>query len=326
MDGASGDVASGDATSGDATSGDSRVGDGGCAPGEAVAIATTCTPPATTLRLRDVVQTSYLTGGACPMGDNSRCVYVARPMDTATHPAVLVIHGGGFTGGGPGGELDVIGRLRDSGYVGVSVGYRLCTPTTGANAFPAGFSDVRCALRHVQANAAMYGIDPTRIAVLGSSAGAVLATMLAVAPESSALDDGTCPLTGPVPRVRATLAYYGGYDLSVSGDFSAAINDTLRQCGGTVPTAAISAVSAIDATDPPILMLHGTDDMSVSVRQSELGLAAFRAACVQSTLFEVPGAGHAFVPLDPMIAGASAADGLTATCTAMAFLQRTLGR
>ena len=54
----------------------------------------------------------------------------------------------------------------------ITVNYRLVPHVR----WPVGPQDVRCALAHVRANAAVYGIDPNRVAALGYSAGDVLST------------------------------------------------------------------------------------------------------------------------------------------------------
>ena len=66
------------------------------------------------------------------------------------------------------------------GYVGVTIDYRLVSvadaggPNEPALAAAATL-DAQQSVRYLKANAATYGVDPTRIAMLGNSAGGALA-------------------------------------------------------------------------------------------------------------------------------------------------------
>ena len=90
--------------------------------------------------------------------------------------AVLWIHGGGYVVGTPEFEAAGTGRLvRDLGVVAVSPDYRLAPE----HPFPAGLDDCMAALRWMLSNADELGIDPTRVAVVGASAGGGLAAAVA---------------------------------------------------------------------------------------------------------------------------------------------------
>ncbi len=95
-------------------------------------------------------------------------LYQPRKM-TAPAPAVLYVHGGGWTGGdkSDGAGLLFKEALVRRGYVMAAINYRLAPKYT----FPAQIEDVKCAVRHLRANAAKYNIDPERIGAIGGSAG-----------------------------------------------------------------------------------------------------------------------------------------------------------
>lgn len=112
-------------------------------------------------------------------------VYGAKPG--TSRPAVLHMHGGGFTGGSPAislGQLRPIANAID-GLI-VTVDYRLAPGTP----FPGSLEDNYAALLWLHRNAAELGVDRSRIAVLGESAGGGHAAMLAIA----ARDRGEVPL------------------------------------------------------------------------------------------------------------------------------------
>lgn len=105
-------------------------------------------------------------------------VRLYTPVGGVGHrPALLWIHGGGFTAGTPEQNEDLCLRIAaDLTCLVVSVDYRLAP----AHPFPAATEDCYAALRWLAATAADLGVDPRRIAVGGSSAGGGLAAAVAL--------------------------------------------------------------------------------------------------------------------------------------------------
>jgi acetyl esterase len=98
-----------------------------------------------------------------------------RPSEDACLPAVLYLHGGGFTVGSLDGVDDVCRLIATTAACAVfSVEYRLAPE----NPYPAALDDVRAGYSWLVAGAAALGIDAARIAVAGDSAGAGLAASL----------------------------------------------------------------------------------------------------------------------------------------------------
>jgi len=115
-----------------------------------------------------------------PAGDIPVRIY--RPSGETGLPVVVFYHGGGW----------VIGDLEShdhaaraiaskAGCVVVAVDYRLAPEAK----FPAAVEDAWAALEHVATNPDVYGIDPTRIAVAGDSAGGNLSAVVAVLAKDS---------------------------------------------------------------------------------------------------------------------------------------------
>jgi acetyl esterase len=108
--------------------------------------------------------------------DNKIDVQLLRPLgDRAVLPCVLYLHGGGFAYG----ELDGPSPMAadvcaEVGAVVVNVHYRLAPE----HRFPAGVEDCYATLRWIESNATELGIDRTRIAVAGASAGGCLSAAL----------------------------------------------------------------------------------------------------------------------------------------------------
>ncbi len=102
---------------------------------------------------------------------------VYRPRSTsAPAPVLMWLHGGGFISGNAAGSHDFCSQLvSDLGLFVVNVDYRLAPE----HPFPAGFDDCFDALLWIHAHADELGINPDRIVVAGSSAGAGLAAAVA---------------------------------------------------------------------------------------------------------------------------------------------------
>lgn len=120
--------------------------------------------------------------------------------DGGPHPAVVVIHGGGWAYGNKH-ELDFEGEnLAAGGFAAFVVDYRMAPPGGTWHA-PVALEDVRAAVVWVRHNAATYHVNPRAVGALGNSAGGNLAMML-----------GTTGSAG-VDRVEAAVSYSGQSDL-----------------------------------------------------------------------------------------------------------------
>lgn len=111
-----------------------------------------------------------------PTADRSLHVNLYRPDDDKKYPALLMIHGGGWSSGDLSQEIPMAQQIASQGYVTVPVEYRLSPEAL----YPAAVYDLKTALRWMRANAERYGIDTTQIAVSGCSAGGQLATLVGV--------------------------------------------------------------------------------------------------------------------------------------------------
>jgi acetyl esterase/lipase len=103
--------------------------------------------------------------------------FVYRPVHrSAPSGAILWIHGGGLLMGRAEASHEFCSAVaRDLGIVVVSVNYRLAPE----HPFPAGFEDCVASWRWLMAHTEALGVDPSRIAVGGDSAGGGLAAALA---------------------------------------------------------------------------------------------------------------------------------------------------
>jgi acetyl esterase len=99
-------------------------------------------------------------------------LYAARP----DAPVFVYLHGGGWTMGSVETHDRLCRRVADrSGCAVLSVDYRLAPE----HPFPAAIEDAEAALRFVRAEGAAIGVDPSRLAIGGDSAGGQLAAVVA---------------------------------------------------------------------------------------------------------------------------------------------------
>jgi len=213
-------------------------------------------------------------------------LYLPTGPDRSDRPAVVFIHGGGFTGGDKAEyrSASVSADLARAGYVVVSCNYVL-GPKTKEGVWPQNIADCRQAVRWVRGHAKELGVNPDRIAVAGGSAGGYLALMVGLS------DDKTGPGGDPKATVSAKVAavidLYGVVNFSKHGK-------------GDVPGASAAEQAAYlpenqcDRADPPVLILHGTADTTVDIRQSKDMAAALAKAKVAHELIVVEGAPHTF--------------------------------
>lgn len=220
----------------------------------------------------------------------------------AGHPAVVWIHGGGWTGGGKsaGRERNIAHTLAAAGYVCASVDYRL-----GAGAWPQNLLDCKNAVRHLRAHARKLGVDPDRIAVAGGSAGGHLALMVAYTAGVGEFEP-QAPYPGVSSAVRCVLDFYGPTDLLTRRETTpdGVLTDKPKP-GGSLPVFGADAagdavfrlaspVAHVGAKSPPTLILHGRADATVDHGQALELARVLQEHGVPHELVLLDGVGHTF--------------------------------
>ena len=223
---------------------------------------------------------------------------VLRPTDLngVPKPAVLMIHGGSFSGGSRTDEdlVHYADGMASRGWVCFLTDYRLVEDDPPAPddwsvldlgvAVHAAAVDAKTALRYIRANSDTFEIDLDRVAIMGDSAGAITALAAGLSDEEDFATDGPGYPTpaennpGPNIKPRAIIDFWGSADLFLS-EFS--------------------------ADDPPIMIVHGSTDLTVG-----LGLQPALMIVAQCEEFNIPyqfhpilGEGHG--PWDAEVDGMS---------------------
>lgn len=238
----------------------------------------TITPPGDApLRYRDAVFSEVTTTGGITYGRATKqdgetidlALDLYRPTgDTVTgRPAVVWVHGGSFAFGNRTSPeiVDEATTLAKKGYVTASISYRLsergCTSVSDEciTAIVDAKHDAQAAVRFLRAHAGDYGIDPGRIAVGGTSAGAITALNVAYGSD----DVGTSGTPGESSTVRAALSLSGA-----------------------------SITTTPSAGEPAALLFHGTADNLVPYQWAERTVRQAREAGLIAELTTWEGDGH----------------------------------
>jgi acetyl esterase/lipase len=200
------------------------------------------------------------------------------------------IHGGGFTGGQRDSvrDINICSNLARHGYVAMSIEYQLAT--RGKGSWPQNLRDCKTAIRWLRVNANRLNIDPERIGVIGGSAGATLAGLVALTEKSDGLDPQE-PYSNVSCRVRCGVMLYGISDLAQWHD-NAMLGKSISEDIALYKKA--SPVTYARADSPPMLLVHGTADETVNYHQSELLADALNKVGASPELVIIPNAVHSF--------------------------------
>jgi acetyl esterase/lipase len=219
-------------------------------------------------------------------------VYKPAGAASTPRPAVILIHGGGWTSFDKSTMQGIGNFLARHGYVAFSVDYRLFQ--NGKNPWPAQLDDVQRAVRWVRANAAKYNIDPNHIGAFGHSAGAQLASLLGM---EDTRDNSDATLAKYSSRVQAVVDSSGPIDFTTihDPDNTAFLTRFLAADYTTHPEIWRNASPAfhVAKTDAPFLIVHGTQDESVPIAQAQELHDKLKAAGVPVSLV-LMNDGHTF--------------------------------
>lgn len=208
-------------------------------------------------------------------------------------PGIIVIHGGGFNDGDKarGRELNISENLTLKGYVCMSINYKL-RRTQGQVTWPQSVYDAKAAVRYLRKEAANLGIDPERIGVIGCSAGCNLSMMLATTGAADGFDaiKGE-PYQEVSARVACAIGFYGAVDLMNYHDMKM-FAKTREEAPELYKKG--SPITYLDAKDPPMLLVHGTADVTVPLSQSETYLKIAKEKGAPCVLEVIPDAPHTF--------------------------------
>jgi acetyl esterase/lipase len=232
-------------------------------------------------------------------GDISLKLDLYRPaaVSDSPRPCVVWIHGGGWRNGSKSGDPARLSALVATGeYIAASIDYRLLDVAI----WPAQIHDCKAAVRYLRANNKSLGIDPDKIGVWGASAGGHLASLLGTSGDVKELE-GNIGMSGSSSRVACVVDFCGPSDFLLPGIGSPRAADEINSTlfGGPLNekeavARQASPVTHVTADDPPFLIMHGTQDNTVNIRQAERLYEAQRQTGASTIFVKVEGGGHGF--------------------------------
>ncbi|HEX3685541.1 MAG TPA: alpha/beta hydrolase [Bryobacteraceae bacterium] len=213
-------------------------------------------------------------------------VYPPTAASANPRPAVVLIHGGGWSSLDKSTMRTMAQFLARHGFVAFAVNYRLFQ--NGENHWPAQLDDVQRAVRWVRAHSAQYGVNPQRIGAFGHSAGAQLAALLGL---EDTRDNSDPELAKYSSKVQAVVDVSGPTDFTRDhdSDGNAFLAEFLGVAYAKHPEVwrNASPVFQVSKDDAPFLILHGTQDDEVPIAQSQELLAKLQSAGVPASLIKV---------------------------------------
>lgn len=217
-------------------------------------------------------------------------------------PAVIIIHGGGWSGGikNANREIQLGTELARAGYVCASVEYQKAE----GKRWPTNLHDCKNAVRFLRANAEKYQVDVDHFGTIGGSAGGHLSLMVGYTSGVKELEPEQ-PYPGVSDKVQCCVDMYGITDLLTlqSTEPDGTPNGQFRTFGlfrepreeQPEKWKLASPVYHINKNTPPTLILHGLADTTVDRDQATELDKKLTEGNVEHTLMMIPGAKHTFL-------------------------------
>ena len=214
------------------------------------------------------------------------------PHGMGPHPAVILIHSGGFVAGDSrsSSETYCADFLRPAGYAVFSINYRLAPQFP----YPAPVEDVERAVRFVRANARRWNLDATRVALVGGSAGGYLGAMTGLAQTKGdvAAKDPVDHQSGEVQAVVSLYGLTGFENIELSKNEHLLLDHLIQEKGKAEAVREASPAHLATKTSPPFLQIIGDKDEYFALSTVLEFDERLRKAGVSSTVIVIPGGAH----------------------------------
>lgn len=188
---------------------------------------------------------------------------VYRPVGENKHVGVVICPGGGYVRLSIDNEGTLVAQeFAKAGYTAFVLKYRLPSERIMKQKWFGPLSDAQRAIRLVRSRASEFGIDPSKIGIMGFSAGGSLAATASTLYDVKAYDPGKDTTSArpdfsilcyPVISMRPDLTH----SVSRSSLIGGAPNESELE-------KLFSADENIDENTPPAFLLHSADDAAVS--------------------------------------------------------------
>jgi len=227
-------------------------------------------------------------GGTAKVSNPTLTPFLLR--DGATHTAVLVIPGGGYSAVAMGHEGDSIARAFNK--IGVNafvLKYRLPSDSIMIDKTIGPLQDAQSALLMIRQNAKLWNINPAKVGVIGFSAGGHLASTL-----GTHFDKPVIKNTDNISLRPDFMALI--YPVITFGKFA---HEGSREnlIGKNPPQQLIDLYSnekQVTAATPPTFLVHAEDDNVVPVQNTLVFYDALLQNKVKAEMHIYAGGGHGF--------------------------------
>ncbi len=219
----------------------------------------------------------------------------ARPKTgKGPFPLIVCIHGGGWAQGNRKQMREQMLNFAKAGFASACIEYRL----TSQAKYPAQVNDSTEAINYLIDHASKLRINAKKIALFGGSAGGHIALMLSEVQND--IDRKSLPLAKLHSPVCATASLAGPTNLNkqfrpaIQGIVDNLFSDADRENIDGIAQNRINAspITFADAQDPPMLLVHGTNDDIVPFDQAEEMMTVCKSKNVHADLITIEGAGH----------------------------------
>ncbi len=228
----------------------------------------------------------------------SQCIDVYLAKSDKPTPVMIYIHGGGWRAGTKNNVPNWLKEFVADGQLSVvSVEYRFTDVAT----HPAQVNDCLRAIQFVRQNAEKWNIDTRRLGVTGGSAGGHLSAYVALHDDAADVrsDD---PVERQSSRVACAVSFAGPTDWTLLSSIEHR-HPAYRQLIGYAPgTPAadlaaklvndVSPISFASKDDPPIMQVHGDNDVIVPIQHATNLHRKLESLGVESELVVIPGGNH----------------------------------
>ena len=201
-----------------------------------------------------------------------------QPVLDGKRPAVIVVHGGGWTSRS-GRMLEICESLASVGFVVMNITYRLSPEAR----YPKAVEDVTDAMKFMRDHADEYQVDVNRIGAWGYSAGSELILLAGLDPKNhfKALVAGGTPADFMAWPNSPIIPKYIGYGIQERPDL----------------WKEASPVNRVESNSPPVFLYHGENDHIVELEQMQKMASALRQKNIEVKTYTVPFWGHIAVYL-----------------------------
>lgn len=216
----------------------------------------------------------------------------------ATFPCIVFVQGSGWMKQNIYFHVADLVPLAAKGYVVAIVEYR---DSMAGFHFPAPVIDAKNAIRFMRANASQYAVQKDNFIIMGDSSGGQVATIAGMTAQTKKFDQ---PINNESVNVKGIIDLYGAVNLTMDGGtpFNADLHHDMStpesqemgfDVGQNKERAEVAnAKNYVKEDFPPILITHGTADVTVSDKVSMEFYQVLKDAGKAVTMYLIDGADH----------------------------------